>query len=163
MKVLDLQCSQQHVFEGWFASESDFASQCAAALVQCPVCGDPAVTKMLSAPRLNLSGAKAPLAVLASTDSGEAAPSPNPTTRADAASERFVLAAAWAEVSRRLAAETTDVGDQFAEQARKIHYGEVEARAIRGQTTLTQARDLLEEGIDVVPLLLPESMKGPLQ
>ncbi|MDZ7937329.1 MAG: DUF1178 family protein [Rhodoferax sp.] len=160
MKVLDLQCSQHHVFEGWFASEADFASQCERALVQCPLCGDPSVTKMLSAPRLNLSGAKAP--PLPDPTSEKAVPATQ-TAAATATPSQLALAAAWAEVSRRLAAETTDVGDQFAEQARKIHYGEAEVRAIRGSTTLTQARDLVEEGIDVIPLLLPESMKGPLQ
>ncbi|RFO98288.1 hypothetical protein DIC66_06155 [Rhodoferax lacus] len=55
MKVLDLQCAQNHTFEGWFASEDDFVSQCARALVQCPLCGDASVHKKLSAPRLNLN------------------------------------------------------------------------------------------------------------
>jgi hypothetical protein len=158
MKVLNLQCSLHHVFEGWFASEADFVSQCSRALVQCPVCGDPSVTKMLSAPRLNLSGATAPLS------------NPNPTSElahlpgkpADGPSWP-ALAAAWSEVSKRLAANTTDVGDQFAEQARKMHYGETESQAIRGQTSLAEARELVEEGIDVIPLLLPEAMKRPLQ
>lgn len=158
MKVLNLQCSLHHVFEGWFASETDFLSQCNRALVQCPVCGDPSVTKMLSAPRLNLSGATAP--------------SSNPSSTSDLAtlSRKAVdtpswpaLAAAWSEVSQRLAANTTDVGDQFAEQARKMHYGETESHAIRGQTSVDEARELVEEGIDVLPLLLPDAMKGPLQ
>ncbi|MFY7906729.1 MAG: DUF1178 family protein, partial [Burkholderiaceae bacterium] len=55
MKVLDLQCGQQHVFEGWFGSEDDFQSQLARGMVACPMCGDAAVTKKLSAPRLNLN------------------------------------------------------------------------------------------------------------
>jgi hypothetical protein len=158
MKVLNLQCSQHHIFEGWFGSEADFRSQCSRALVQCPVCGDPSVTKMLSAPRLNLSGATAPQqppstqsTVSPASDALEVAPS------------RSVLTAAWAEMSLRLAANTKDVGDQFAEQARRMHYGETESQAIRGQTSLAQARELVEEGIDVLPLLLPEAMKGPLQ
>jgi hypothetical protein len=158
MKVLNLQCPQHHVFEGWFGSEADFLSQCARDLVQCPACGDPSVTKMLSAPRLNLSGATAPQ----STQATQSAVSPVPT-RSDEASSRLALTAAWTEVSKRLAANTTDVGDQFAEQARKMHYGETESQAIRGQTSLAEARELVEEGIDVLPLLLPEAMKGPLQ
>jgi hypothetical protein len=158
MKVLNLQCSQHHLFEGWFASEADFLSQCSRALVQCPVCGDPSVTKMLSAPRLNLSGATAP----SSNPSPTAEVGPLPGKPADGPSWS-ALAAAWSEVSQRLAANTTDVGDQFAEQARKMHYGEAQPQAIRGQTSLAEARELVEEGIDVVPLLLPEAMKGPLQ
>lgn len=59
MKVLDLQCGQQHVFEGWFASEDDFLSQHARHLVACPLCGDETITRKLSAPRLNL-GVAAP-------------------------------------------------------------------------------------------------------
>ena len=158
MKVLDLQCPQHHIFEGWFASEADFLAQCNRAPVQCPVCGDPSVTKMLSAPRLNLSGAKAPDATAVS-DSEVATMAP----QAAVAPSWSALASAWAEVSRRLAADATDVGDQFAEQARKMHYGEVEVQPIRGQTSVAEARDLIEEGIDVLPLLLPEAMKGPLQ
>ena len=71
--------------------------------------------------------------------------------------------AAWLELSRRLVENTTDVGDRFAEEARKIHYGEVPEHAIRGQTTPDEARDLIDEGITVMPLLLPESAKGNLQ
>jgi hypothetical protein len=158
MKVLDLQCSQHHVFEGWFASEADFLAQCSRLLVQCPVCGDPSVTKMLSAPRLNLSGATAP----PSSPSATTDVAPLPSKPADGPSWS-ALAAAWSEVSKRLAANTMDVGDQFAEQARKMHYGEAEIQAIRGQTSVAEARELVEEGIDVIPLLLPEAMKGPLQ
>ena len=69
MKVLDLQCQHAHSFEGWFGSEDDFQSQLARGLVQCPLCGDAHITKMLSAPRLNLSGAR-------NAPSVAAAPSP---------------------------------------------------------------------------------------
>jgi hypothetical protein len=158
MKVLNLQCSQHHIFEGWFGSEADFISQSSRGLVQCPVCADPSVTKMLSAPRLNLSGATAPTA----PPPAQAEVVPTHSGAADTPSWP-ALAAAWTEVSKRLAANTTDVGDQFAEQARKMHYGETESYAIRGQTSLAEARELVEEGIDVLPLLLPEAMKGPLQ
>jgi hypothetical protein len=158
MKVLNLQCSQHHVFEGWFGSEADFRSQCTRDLVQCPICGDPSITKMLSAPRLNLSGATAP------QQSPATQSTVGPVSDAsEIVSSRNALAAAWVEMSLRLAANTKDVGDQFAEQARRMHYGETEAQAIRGQTSLAQARELVEEGIDVLPLLLPETLKGPLQ
>lgn len=149
MKVLDLQCSVGHSFEGWFASEDDFVSQSARALVQCPLCGDSQVQKKLSAPRLNLVSGRqehaAPIAA-ATPPQGEKA-----------------LMAAWLELSRRLVAQTQDVGTQFAEEARKMHYGETAERAIRGQTTTDEARALIDEGIDVLPMLLPASLKGPLQ
>ncbi len=73
------------------------------------------------------------------------------------------LAAAWMAVARHVMANTTDVGGHFAEEARKMHYGEAEVRSIRGQATLEQAQELVEEGIEVMPLLLPEALKGPLQ
>ena len=153
MKVLDLQCSASHSFEGWFASEEDFVSQCARAMVQCPLCGDVHVHKKPSAPRLNLSGSRQdnrPEPLVAHAQAG-AAP-------ADAG-----LAAAWLDLSRRILANTQDVGEQFAEEARKMHYGEREERAIRGQTTVDEARALVEEGIDVLPMLLPQSLKKTLQ
>ena len=74
-----------------------------------------------------------------------------------------MLTAAWMAVSRQIVAQTTDVGTQFAEEARKMHYGETEVRGIRGQASPEQARELVEEGIDVLPLVLPESLKGPIQ
>jgi hypothetical protein len=67
------------------------------------------------------------------------------------------------DLARKVVATTTDVGDQFAEEARKMHYGEAEERSIRGKATVQETRELLEEGIAVMPLVLPESLKGPLQ
>ena len=159
MKVLDLQCAQGHAFEGWFASEDDFVSQCARGLVQCPLCGDAAVHKLLSAPRLNLSTArqdnKAAEGKLASEPAHPVTALPQPTEAS--------TTAAWLELSRRIVASTEDVGDGFAEEARKMHYGETGERSIRGKTTLDQARALVEEGIDILPVLLPQSLKKTLQ
>lgn len=156
MKVLDLQCAQGHAFEGWFASEDDFVAQCARALVQCPLCGDASVHKLLSAPRLNLSTSR-------HDQSAEIALTPSAAPAAAPGTPDAPLAAAWLELSRRIIANTQDVGDGFAEEARKMHYGETEERAIRGKTTLQEARSLVEEGIDILPVLLPQSLKKPLQ
>ena len=149
MKVLDLQCDHGHAFEGWFGSEEDFLAQCEKSMVQCPVCGDVSIVKKLSAPRLNLSGSRAP-----SDDTQQNQLSAN----ADS-----VLAAAWFALARQVVANTTDVGNRFAEEARKMHYQEADERAIRGTTTRDEALSLMEEGIDVVPFVLPEALKGPLQ
>jgi hypothetical protein len=70
---------------------------------------------------------------------------------------------AWLQLARRVLSNTEDVGDQFADLARKMHYGETEARAIRGKTTWEEATSLVEEGIEVIPLPIPESLKTPLQ
>jgi len=149
MKVLDLQCHNQHVFEGWFASEDDFLDQCGRGLVECPICGDGSISKRLSAPRLNLG-------------SGRGEPSHAlDVARPDGAEQALQLA--WMAMARRIVANTDDVGDRFAEEARKIHYGEVKERGIRGHASRAEAESLIEEGISVMPLLLPTALKGQLQ
>ena len=154
MKVLDLQCASAHTFEGWFASEQDFVDQCAQSYIQCPMCGDASITKKLSAPRLNLAAKRA-------QPTGEEPAAQ--TELALPAKQDQALATAWMELARKVVANTTDVGDQFAEEARKMHYGEAEERGIRGKATVQETRELVEEGIAVMPLVLPESLKGPLQ
>jgi hypothetical protein len=149
MKVLDLQCTQGHTFEGWFACEEDFLTQCADSMVQCPLCGDAAVHKKPSAPRLNL----------ATTRQHQ----PTETVQATVPDQGNALTTAWLELARRMVANTRDVGEHFAEEARKMHYGESQEQAIRGQTTVDEARALLDEGIDILPLVLPHAVKEPLQ
>ncbi|MFN3732835.1 DUF1178 family protein [Comamonas testosteroni] len=159
MKVLDLHCPAGHVFEGWFASEDDFQNQLQRKLVQCPVCGDSDVTKRLSAPRLNL-GAQPPKAAQVSQPAPAAAPAlpaASPEISAEARAHLQSMQAAWMQWSRKVAQSSEDVGKKFAEEARRIHYGETEERAIRGQTSAREAMELIEEGIGVLPLALPES------
>ena len=152
MKVLDLQCAQRHRFEGWFASEQDFTDQLARDLVECPVCASRAITKLLSAPRLSLGHHRDP----AQTTQGKQ------TVVAPASSE-MALQAAWLAMAKRVVANTDDVGEAFADEARKMHYGEAEQRGIRGQATREETEALMEEGIEVMPLPLPEAFKGQLQ
>ena len=149
MKVLNLQCGHAHAFEGWFASEDDFQGQLARGLVECPLCGDTGITKLPSAPRLNL-GASEPSAPAAKQEVMNAAPNAQ-------------LQAAWMQLVKQVMANTEDVGERFAEEARKIHYGESEERGIRGQATKEETQALLEEGIGVLPLPVPKGLKGPLQ
>ena len=73
------------------------------------------------------------------------------------------MQAAWLQAVQHVMANTEDVGPRFAEEARKMHYGESEERGIRGQATPEQTRDLLEEGISVLPLPIPDALKGPVQ
>ena len=177
MKVLDLQCRQGHSFEGWFGSQADYDAQRARGLVTCPVCNDSEITKMLSAPRLNLGHGAAPEATPGQgapvADKGSAAGSPAGHA-ADASSAAPALPdippealqqiqAAMIKMVRHVMANTEDVGTQFAEEARKLHYGEREARHIRGQATREETEALLDEGIDVMALPVPEHLKGPLQ
>jgi hypothetical protein len=154
MKVLNLRCANGHGFEGWFASDDDFMSQNGRGLVECPLCADKVVTRMPSAPRLNLSGAREPVAPTAAPDSASAAVSaPQPAD----------LQAAWLSTVRQLMANTEDVGDRFAEQARRIHYGEEQARGIRGSATPQEREALREEGIETLSIPVPSALKGPVQ
>lgn len=149
MKVLDLECPHHHVFEGWFASEDEFQGQLARGLVECPICGDTQLAKRLSAPRINL-GAMPPRE--------QPAPKREVVATADPA-----LQAQWLKLVRHVLDHTEDVGERFAEEARRIHYGETEERSIRGQASAEETEALLEEGVPVLPLPLPKGLKGPVQ
>jgi len=156
MKVLNLRCAAGHGFEGWFASEDDFNDQTARKLVECPLCGDSTVSRLPSAPRLNLSGAKSPTAPATALQEGT--PAPTGPAPADPARQ---MQAAWMHVVREVLNNTEDVGERFPEEARKIHYGEADARGIRGQATPEQRAELSEEGIEVMALPVPKGLKGP--
>lgn len=150
MKVLNLQCAHRHTFEGWFGSEDDYRSQLERGLVECPMCGDIAVTKLPSAPRLNL-GAQPTTA-------------PTPAQKHEvAAMPDQAMQAAWLKMVRHVMANTDDVGERFAEEARRIHHGETPERGIRGQASPQETQALLEEGIGVLPLPVPKALKGTLQ
>lgn len=154
MKVLDLQCHNGHAFEGWFASHDDYESQRGRGLVTCPLCNDAQVTRMPSAPRLNL-GHETPPAQATAAPAVPAPQSAPPTAQQ--------LQATWMKMVRHVMANTEDVGPRFAEEARKIHYGETENRNIRGQASREETEALLDEGIDIVPLPVPAGLKEPLQ
>jgi len=149
MKVLDLKCAHEHRFEGWFASADEFESQLARKLVACPVCSATDVSRMPSAPRLNLTSAR-----------GDA---PASAQQSVAASDAAALQARALKFMRELVEKTENVGERFAEEARRIHYNEAPARNIRGVTTPEDAHALLEEGIEVMPLPVPAALKEPLQ
>ncbi|BDT71691.1 hypothetical protein os4_12190 [Comamonadaceae bacterium OS-4] len=160
-----MSCLSGHVFEGWFGSEQDFSSQMERGLVQCPVCGSSSVHKKLSAPRLNLSRAKAPdeSAAAIAPSAAKGAPSGASLTDPMSADMQAELQSALAKVVQHVLANTDDVGDRFAEEARRIHYGETEDRAIRGQATVDEAKELVEEGIELVAIPIPAHLKNPLQ
>ncbi len=157
MKVLDLRCGAGHAFEGWFASEDDYGAQRDRGLLDCPVCGNAEVARLPSAPRLNLSHARAPDAPDAPDAPAASAPTMTAMSGQGAAVQRFVEAVA------ELLKNTQDVGDRFAEEARRIHYGQSDAKAIRGQTTREERESLADEGIEVFTLPSGVPPKTPLQ
>lgn len=145
MIVFDLACTAGHRFEGWFASSEDFAKQQQRALVTCPQCGSADVAKAPMAPAVPRKGnqrAEVPAATQ---------PMASGVMPPEAAAMLGKLAQLQAEVLR----DSRWVGKDFADQSRAMHYGEREAEVIHGQATLEQARDLLEEGVPVMPLPLP--------
>jgi len=142
MKVIDLRCHNGHGFEGWFASDEDFLDQNGRQLIACPLCADTVIVRLPSAPRLNLSGAREPAAQL-------------PAAPAD-------RQALWLKAIRHVLANTEDVGERFADEARRIHYGEADERGIRGLASADEREALREEGIEVMPLPLPAALKEPL-
>lgn len=154
MKVLNLQCAHQHGFEGWFASEDDFRQQLERGLLSCPVCGEPSVHKLPSAPRLNLGHPREPEA-----RSAPAVAAPGSVDMAAAPALQGLMLRALRELMHK----TEDVGERFADEARAMHQGEIEQRAIRGRTTPEVALELIEEGIDVLPLPALPSIKETLQ
>ena len=179
MKVLNLQCAGMHTFEGWFGSEEDYQSQRERGLVACPLCANTEVRKLPSAPRLNLGAAEPRAAKPISQEEGPvpgsadapAASVPSQPMANELASNLAqvhpeaaeMVQEAWMKMVKHVIANTEDVGQNFAEEARKMHYGESEERNIRGQASIEETKDLLEEGIEVRPLPVPDALKGGLQ
>jgi hypothetical protein len=157
-----LECEQEHGFEAWFRSSDDFERQQAAELLSCPVCGSHAVTRALMAPAVSTSRKRAEIAAAAAVPKPatvpEAAPSPAAPMPVALPDPR---AAALAEMVRQLRRHVEEngenVGPRFPEEARKIHYGETDARGIYGQASRDEVEALLDEGIEVHALpVLPQ-------
>ena len=152
MKVLNLRCAHDHGFEGWFASEDDFLAQSQRDAIACPLCGSVSIARLPSAPRLNISGARAPQAV------ADAVNTATPANKPDSPSAE--LRSMWIERVREVLAKTEDVGERFPEEARRIHYGEIGQRGIRGQASAQERAELADEGIEVVALPVHLVPKG---
>jgi hypothetical protein len=128
-----LQCDKDHEFEAWFSSSKDFDNQAERGLVECPVCGSRQVGKALMAPAVSVSK-EAPARPLAMDP------------------ERREMMRKIREMVQAVKQNSEDVGERFADEARKIHHGEAEARGIIGKASSDDARSLIEEGIEIAPL-----------
>jgi hypothetical protein len=166
MIVFDLECrSGGHRFEGWFGSSQDFASQQARGLVSCPQCLSADVLKAPMAPHLGRKGNQVNVPALAAAAQAErAAPATDaaPPATTAAATPPTVLppeAAAMLQAYIRMQAEALKasnwVGPNFAADARAMHYGDKDHAPIHGQATRQEAHELLEEGIEIAPILFP--------
>jgi hypothetical protein len=142
----DLLCANGHAFDGWFRDSVAYDKQAAAGDVACPACGDTAVEKQLMTPRLPAKSNR-------KSEAPPVAPAPLHANLRDERTRK--LAEAIRELRRHVEENADYVGDRFAEEARRIHYEESEARGIYGEATIEDARELLEEGIAVAPLPRP--------
>ena len=132
MIAYSLNCTKGHEFEGWFASSAAFDEQAADGKLVCPVCSSRKVSKAIMAPAL-------------SSKVGREKSAPTPAEMRKM--RQFVTG-----LRKYVEENAENVGEKFPEEARKIHYGETEERAIYGQASLQEAKELIEEGVDVAPL-----------
>lgn len=138
-----------HRFEGWFASSDDFANQQERGLVGCPQCGSLDVIKAPMAPNLARKGNQRD--DVRTTSASQAMHKPKGEIPAEVMQAMQALAKLQAEALR----QSRWVGDNFAEESRAMHYGERELESIHGQATMEEAKSLLEEGIEIAPVLFP--------
>jgi len=161
MIVFDLKCEHGHQFEAWFKSSSAYDAQLEAGHVTCPYCDSPEITKAPMAPNVAAKGNQTP--------KGQQAEAAGPLQRHEdkAESNDAILSGAGDQKLTALASEAQKVfaklknhveencdyvGNNFADEARKIHYGESEERGIYGESSKEETIELLEEGIDIMPL-----------
>jgi hypothetical protein len=158
MIVFDLECrANGHRFEGWFGSSDDYASQQQRGLVACPQCGTSDVVKAPMAPNIGAKGNQLP-AVRSSENMQMSAPqslAPQVMTSDVLPPEAVKMMQALAQMQAKALEKSRWVGKGFAEAAREMHYGEREVEAVHGEATPKEARDLIEEGIEVAPLPFP--------
>jgi hypothetical protein len=150
-----LRCERDHAFESWFQNSSAYDSQTRRKLVTCPVCNSSKVEKAIMAPR-----------IVSKKGRDKAAPSPAPVAPAEApaaestpllmAQERE-LRAKLKELRDHIVKNADNVGERFPNEARKMHYGDIEHRPIYGEASPDEARALIDEGVEVSPLpVLPD-------
>ncbi len=161
MIVFDLECrTSGHKFEGWFGTSDDFAQQQARGLVTCPACGSAEVGKALMAPNLarkgnQLSTAKPVRAAPAAPPESEPAAAPQAMAGPKLPPEAVQMLRAVAAMQAEALKTSRWVGKSFAEETRAMHYGEKDTVQIHGQATPEEARDLIEEGVPIAPILFP--------
>lgn len=142
-----LRCDHGHAFESWFQSSAAYDSQHKRGLVACPTCNSTKVEKAIMAPRIARKG------------KSKSAPDPVAAPAEDTASTSLVMAPQERELLSKLKElrdhvlkNADNVGNKFPDEARKMHYGDIEHRAIYGEATTEEARALIDEGVEVAPL-----------
>jgi hypothetical protein len=154
-----LRCERDHTFESWFQSSSAYDSQVKRKLVECPTCGSTKVEKAIMAPRIvskkGRDAAPVPAVPAPTPAPAQEVIPPGPTSLLMA--QERELRAKLKELRDHIVKNADDVGERFPAEARKMHYGETEHRPIYGEASLDEARELIEEGIEVAPIpVLPD-------
>jgi hypothetical protein len=153
-----LRCERGHAFESWFQSSSAYDSQVGRELVTCPACGSARIEKAIMAPRIvSKKGRDSAVPATASPAIASAAEvAPSASTPLLMAQERE-LRAKLKELRDHIVKNADNVGERFPNEARKMHYGDIEHRPIYGEASPDEARALIEEGVEVTPLpVLPD-------
>ncbi|WP_407157053.1 DUF1178 family protein [Bradyrhizobium sp. STM 3557] len=147
-----LRCERDHTFESWFQSSSAYESQVKRKLVECPSCGSTKVEKAIMAPQIvSKKGRELARVPAAPEPAGPAGP------QSLMMAQERELRAKLKELRDHIVKNADNVGEQFPNEARKMHYGDIEHRPIYGEASLQEARELVEEGIEVAPLpVLPD-------
>jgi hypothetical protein len=154
----NLRCESGHAFESWFQSSSAYETQEKRKLVSCPVCGSSSVERAIMAPQVvSRKGRESSVPV-------PVAPAPTPATEVAAPASTPLLMAQERELRAKLkelrdhiVKNADNVGEQFPSEARKMHYGDIEHRPIYGEASPEEARELIDEGVEVTPLpVLPD-------
>jgi len=153
----NLRCDRSHTFESWFQSSSAYESQEKRKLVSCPSCGSTKVERAIMAPQIVSKKGR---------ERAEPVPAPAPAVAPEAPAEGATpllmtqereLRAKLKELRDHIVKNADNVGEKFPNEARKMHYGEIEHRPIYGEASPEEAKSLIEEGVEVSPLpVLPD-------
>jgi hypothetical protein len=163
MRVFNLACGQGHAFEGWFTSSENFDQQLADSMIACPVCDSTKIEKKLSAPAVLRGGVSRTSAFEEHVQKKAAEASVTPassetktTPQISNAMTELMAHPRFAELRQEMAKHvrdnTVNVGENFAEEARAMHYNEKPHKNIRGKASREETLELLEEGIEVMPI-----------
>ena len=150
----NLRCERGHAFESWFQGSSAYEAQEKRKLVNCPICGSAKVERAIMAPQIvSKKGRETPLPAPAAATPEAAPPASTPLLMA----QERELRAKLKELRDHIVKNADNVGESFPNEARKMHYGEIEHRPIYGEASPEEARSLIDEGVEVSPLpVLPE-------
>jgi hypothetical protein len=150
-----LACDKGHQFESWFADSGAYDKQAKRKLVSCPVCGSAKVDKAIMAPRVSTSKKRAKIAGLTTEAPAPVATENTPVAMISPQEQEFRTK--LKELREHMTKNSDNVGENFPEEARKMHYGEIEHRSIYGEASPTDAKEMLEEGIEFHPIpVLPD-------